>query len=173
MIDLNAQINEAIRAAGNTGTSLSDVEQALRGLSADFAKVPRTFTRRGAMEWAIQFAFEHPGSTGVIYGVTAVSLNMLFRGRDGLRHCLSDRLINNIEAQGTSIRFSNGSQIIGYPASTAHRHHFDGLNINYVLVEVGARYENSHTWQALTARIRPLPGVENCIITIVDDEADE
>ena len=154
-------------------TDLNDVAHAFRDLSPDFAKMPRFMVRRGAMEWAIQFAFEHPGSTGVIIGVTAVSLNMLFHGRDGLRHCLSDRLINNIEAQRTSVRFSNGSQILGYPASTAHRHHFDGLNINYVLVEGSARYENDHTWGALTTRIRPLPGVENCIITIADDEADE
>lgn len=137
---------------------------------------PRPRTRRGAMEWAIQFALEHPGSTGVILGVTAVSLDMLFHGRNGVMHCLTERMISIYDRRGglrtpkrTHIVLPNGSQIIGYP-STVLPEKFYGLSINYVLVERGAHCD---AWEALTRQLRPLPGIENCIITITDDEADE
>ena len=131
---------------------------------------PRLRTRRGAMEWAIQFAFEHPGSMGVILGVTAVSLDMLFNGRNGLHHCLSDRVCSNYYSMRFHIRFSNGSQLVGYP-STVRPDRLYGLNINYVLIEQGVA--NGRALEAITRQLRPLPGIENCIITITDDEADE
>ena len=132
---------------------------------------PRPRPRRGAMEWAIQFAFEHPGSMGAILGVTAVSLDMLLNGRDGLAYCMSDRVIDGECRRGRlGIHFSNGSQITGYP-STIRPDRFYGLNINYVLIEQGVA--NGRALEALTQQLRPLPGIENCIITITDDEADE
>jgi hypothetical protein len=133
----------------------------------------RTMTRRGAMQWAIQFALEHPGSVVVVWGVTAVSLNLLFRGRDGLRHCLSDRMITDIETRWTGVRLANGSRILGFTPSRDDVQRLDGLNINYVLAERDAPYQHLEAWERLRSRIRPLPGVDNCIITITDDEADE
>lgn len=135
----------------------------------------RTMTRRGAMQWAIQFALEYPGSLGVFFGVTRVSLMELVNGRDGLRHCLSDRLINEyVQSAPFVFRFPNGSKVMGFTSTSPHDvYRLDGLSINYVVVEQDVPYRHRAAWEALTRRIRPLPGAENCIITITDDEADE
>ncbi len=135
--------------------------------------VVRTMTQRGAIQWAIQFSLDNPGSMGLIFGVTRVSLMELVNGRNGLRHCLSDRMINDIETRWTGVRFPNGSRILGFTPSANDVQRLDGLNINYVVVEQDAPYRHREAWEALTRRIRPLPGFENCIITITDDEADE
>lgn len=134
-------------------------------------------TRRGAMEWAIQFALEHPGSTGIIFGVTAVSLDMLFNGRNGLHHCLSDYFSNRLMpaeyySRRFHVRLPNGSQFVGYPPTTRPER-LDGLIINFVVAESAAPSRHDRLWDALQRRIRPLPGAENNIIYIVDDEADE
>jgi len=136
----------------------------------------RHITRRGAMEMAIAIAHEYPGSTSVILGVTAVSLDRLFYSQDGLHHCLDDYLTNRLmdrrgyASEKYKLRLFNRSQIVGYPA-TLRPEHFDGVKVDFVLVEDGAA--NGRTWEHLLRRIRPLPGAENNIIYIVDDEADE
>jgi hypothetical protein len=133
---------------------------------------PRFSNRRGAMEFAVSFALEHPGSVVVVWGVTAVSLNLLFRGRDGLRHCLSDRMINDIDTRWAGVRLANGSRILGFTPSANDVHRLDGLSINFVVAEQHLPIQHREAWRRMQTRIRPLQGFENCIIYITDDEAD-
>jgi len=170
MIDSN-DVKEAVKAIAAAGLGSVDLSTVLQKYSEPpLTQIPRYLPLRSATELAVRFALEKPGSLIAVCGRTAVSTKMLLFGRGGLAHVLSERSLDDIKRQARfEIGFSNGSRIIGIP-STTRPERVRGYQINLLLYEFGI---GQRFFDGLLRCIRPLPGIENCIIAITDDEADE
>ena len=169
-------VQKAVKAIRAAGLGAVDLEAVLQKYGEPpLTQIPRYLRLRTATELAVRFALEKPGSLIAVCGHTAVSTEMMLLGRNGVVHVLSDRRINDFERKTRfEIKLTNGSRFLGIPA-TSGRRQVIGYQINLLLTEFdlyGLGLGHS-TLDELVRCVRPLPGIENCIITITDDEADE